>query len=81
MEEDVAILNDGEISGKLRAVITYRAERKKILHSQLYLVDMFADIVLQLQVPYYFDFESRFKQIVMAKNTQEQAIDLSKDLN
>jgi hypothetical protein len=33
LEEDMRILERKDLSNKMRAVVTYRAERKKILHS------------------------------------------------
>ena len=33
LEEDMRILERKDLSNKMRAVVTYRAERKRILHS------------------------------------------------
>ena len=33
LEEDMRILGRKDLSNKMRAVVTYRAERKRILHS------------------------------------------------
>lgn len=45
LENDIEILNDANISFEMRQVVTYRAEKKRILRSQIHLVKKVLDVL------------------------------------
>lgn len=65
LQHDLELIQNLDTHFQLKFVVIYRAERKKILHSQLYLIDMVIGFVEVLLNAGWNDFDNFFKSMIM----------------